>query len=112
MEPGYLATHIEEDRQHWYFRGRRAVLEGALRRVLPSRRLRLVDIGCGTGIVLRGLGDFGEAVGIEVNEDLLAVARAAGLDARKGALPDDLPIAPGWADGVLLLDVIVVARRS
>ena len=106
MDPAYLAAHVEEDDQHWYFRGRLAVIIGALRRVLPQRPLRLVDIGCGTGAVLRGLADFGEAVGVEVNEILLAVARAAGLDARKGALPDDLPIAAGWADVVLLLDVI------
>lgn len=52
------------------------------------------------------LGEFGEAVGIETNDALLAVARAAGLDVRKGALPDDLPVTPGWADVVLLLDVL------
>ena len=56
--------------------------------------------------MLDGLRDFGETVGIEANDALLAVARAAGLDARAGSLPDDLPIAPGWADVVLLLDVI------
>jgi SAM-dependent methyltransferase len=106
LDPAYLAAHVEEDARHWYFRGRLAVIHGALRRVLPRRRLRLVDIGCGTGAVLRKLADFGEAVGIEASEVLLATARAAGLDARKGALPDDLPIAAGWADVVLLLDVI------
>lgn len=52
------------------------------------------------------LGAFGEAVGIETHDALLAVARAAGLDVRKGALPDDLPVTPGWADVVLLLDVL------
>ena len=56
--------------------------------------------------MLGPLGEFGEAVGIETNEALLAVARAAGLDVRKGALPDDLPVTPGWADVVLLLDVL------
>jgi SAM-dependent methyltransferase len=106
VDSAYLAAHVEEDRQHWYFRGRLAVIRGALRRVLPRRSLRLLEIGCGTGHVLGGLTDFGEAVGIEANDALLAVARAAGLDARKGALPDDLSVAPGWADVVLLLDVI------
>jgi SAM-dependent methyltransferase len=106
VDPDYLAVHVEEDRGHWYFRARRSVIESVLRRALPRRRLHLVDIGCGTGNVLDRLGDFGEAVGVEANETLLAVARAAGLDARKGALPDDLPVASGWADVVLLLDVI------
>jgi len=106
VDPAYLATHVEEDRLHWYFRGRLAVIRGALRRVLPRGSLRLVEIGCGTGNMLGPLGEFGEAVGIETNDALLAVARAAGLDVRKGALPDDLPVTPGWADVVLLLDVL------
>ena len=106
MDPEYLTAHVQEDRQHWYFRGRATVINAALRRVLPPRRLRLVDLGCGTGAVLRALAEFGEAVGIEDSDALLEVARASGLDARKGMLPGDLPIAPGWADVVLLLDVI------
>lgn len=106
MDPACVTTHVEENREHWYFRGRAAVIRGALRRVLPRRPLRLLEIGCGTGHVLRGLGEFGELMGIETNDALLGVARAAGLDARKGALPDDLPVAPGWADVVLLLDLI------
>ena len=106
MKPAYVAAHVEEDGRHWYFRGRRMLITTVLRRVLPSRSLRLLDIGCGTGHVLATLEQFGEAVGMDTNDELLAVARAAGLDARKGSLPDDLVVAPGWADVVLLLDVI------
>ena len=106
MDPAYLSVHVKEDRLHWYFRGRLAVIRGALGRVLPSRPLRLLEIGCGTGNILAALTELGEAVGMEANDTLLTVARAAGLDARQGALPDDLVVAPGWADVVLLLDVI------
>lgn len=106
LDPAYLALHAGEDRLHWYFRGRLAVLLGVLRRVLPRHRVRLLEIGCGTGNVLAALGEFGQAVGMEANDALLAGARVAGLDARKGALPDDLVVAPEWADVVLLLDVI------
>ena len=106
MKPAYVAAHVEEDGLHWYFRGRRRLIATALRRLLPRRPLRLLDIGCGTGQVLAALEEFGEAVGMDTNDALLAVARAAGLDARKGSLPDDLVVDPGWADVVLLLDVI------
>jgi SAM-dependent methyltransferase len=105
MDPAYLAAHAEEDGQHWYFRGRLAVLRGALGRLLPPPPLRLLDIGCGTGSVLAILSDFGDAVGVESNEALLAAARGAGRNVRKGMLPDDLGVAPGSADVVLLLDV-------
>jgi len=106
LDRAYTATHIEEDRHHWYFQGRLAVLLGVLERVLPAPPLRLLELGCGTGNVLGALGRFGEAVGVELDPQLRDVGRAAGLDIRAGALPDDIPIAEGWADAVLLLDVI------
>ena len=102
----YTAVHVEEDRRHWYFRGRLAVLLSVLERVLPPPPRRLLELGCGTGNVLEALGRFGEAVGVERDPGLRAVGRAAGLDVRDGALPDDIPVADAWADAVLLLDVI------
>jgi len=106
VERAYTAVHIEEDRRHWYFRGRLAVLLRVLEHVLPPSPCRLLEIGCGTGNVLQALGRFGEAVGVERDAELRAVGLAAGLDVREGALPDDVPVADAWADAVLLLDVI------
>jgi SAM-dependent methyltransferase len=106
VERAYTAVHIEEDRRHWYFRGRLAVLSAVFDRRLPRPPCRIVELGCGTGNVLHTLVRFGEAVGIEHDEALRAVARADGLDVRKGTLPDDVPLRDGSADAVLLLDVI------
>jgi SAM-dependent methyltransferase len=106
VERAYTAVHIEEDRHHWYFRGRLAVLLAVLERVLPPPPRRLLELGCGTGNVLQALGRFGEAFGLERDPELRAVGRAAGLDIRAGALPDDIPFPDAWADAALLLDVI------
>jgi SAM-dependent methyltransferase len=102
----YTAVHIAEDRRHWYFRGRLAVVLAVLERVMPPPPRRLLDIGCGTGNVLHALARFGEAVGVERNPELRAVGAAAGLDIRPGSLPDAIPVAEAWADVVLLLDVL------
>jgi SAM-dependent methyltransferase len=106
VDPSYVAVHLEEDRAHWWFRGRLAVIVAVLRRALPARRIRLLELGCGSGNVLATLAQFGEVVGIEAHPELIAAARAAGLDVRAGRLPDDLGVAPGWADVALLLDVL------
>jgi SAM-dependent methyltransferase len=106
MDAAYRAVHIEEDRTHWWFRGRLAVLQSVLRRALPRRPVHLLELGCGTGNVLGTLTDLGQAIGMEMNPELRAIAVAAGLDVRAGALPHDAVVEPGWADVVLLLDVI------
>ncbi len=106
MDPAYVAAHIEVSRCHWWFRARLAILVACLRHALPRRPLRLLELGCGTGDVLAALEEFGEAVGMEAPPALAAVARRRGLDVRDGRLPSDLVVPEGWADVVLLLDVI------
>src|SRR5437870_4657005 len=102
MDAAYTLAHIEEDREHWWFQGRLTVLHALLRRVLPSRRLRILELGCGTGNVLGTLGEFGELVGMEMNADLRAVAVASGLDVRAGTLPGETGVERGSADVVLM----------
>jgi 2-polyprenyl-3-methyl-5-hydroxy-6-metoxy-1,4-benzoquinol methylase len=106
MDPAYLAAHLDADRDHWWFQGRRAVIIAVLERLLAPDRHRLLDVGCGSGNVLEALGRFGEAVGMEANESLVAAGRRAGLDVRRGVLPDDRVVPAGWPDVVLLLDVL------
>jgi SAM-dependent methyltransferase len=106
MDRAYVAVHVAEDRAHWWFRGRRAVLLALLRRRLPAGRHRLLELGCGSGNMLEGLAELGEAVGMEPDETLVAAARGAGLDVRRGALPHDRVVANGWPDVVLMLDVL------
>ena len=54
---------------------------------------RLLEVGCGTGLILERLkGDFDEVVGIDLSEGMLAKARARGLTVQQGraeALPFD-----------------------
>ena len=106
MDVRYVVAHCENDRRHWWFRGRLAILLAVLRRALPRRRLRILELGCGSGNVLASLREFGDVVGMETHPALAAAARAAGLDVRAGALPEDEVVPRGWADVVLLLDVI------
>jgi SAM-dependent methyltransferase len=106
MDPAYAAVHAEEDRLHWWFRGRQAVILAEMARRLPSRPARIAELGCGSGGLLEALGRLGPAVGVESDPLLRAAARARGLDVRPGALPDDIPLAPGECDAVCLFDVL------
>lgn len=106
MDPAYAAAHAEEDRAHWWFVGRRAVILAEMARRLPARRGRLTELGCGSGGMLEALGRFGTAVGVETDSVLRARARERGLDVRPGALPDDIPLEAGTWDAVCLFDVL------
>jgi len=106
MDPAYAAVHAEEDRAHWWFLGRRAVILAEMARRLPVGGARLAELGCGSGGMLEALGRFGTAVGVELDPALRARARERGLDVRAGALPDTIPLEPAGWDAVCLFDVL------
>jgi 2-polyprenyl-3-methyl-5-hydroxy-6-metoxy-1,4-benzoquinol methylase len=106
MDPLYAAVHAEEDRGHWWFVGRRAVLLAEMARRLPGDGLRLVEIGCGSGGMLEALVRFGPARGIESDPILRERACERGLDVYPGSLPNDLPAEAGGWDVVCLFDVL------
>ena len=106
MDPAYAAVHAEEDRAHWWFLGRRAVILAEMARRLPAGRARMAELGCGSGGMLEALSRFGTAVGVETDATLRARAQERGLDVRAGALPDAIPLHPGRWDAVCLFDVL------
>lgn len=106
MDAAYAAVHAEEDRAHWWFLGRRAVILAEMARRLPGHRVRLAELGCGSGGMLEALARFGAAVGVETDPVLRARAAERGLDVRAGALPDHIPLRAGEWDAVCLFDVL------
>jgi SAM-dependent methyltransferase len=60
--------HLEQT--HWWFKGKQFLLQQTLDLLENkfSKRARILDIGAGTGIVLKILQDMGEAFGIELSQ--------------------------------------------
>lgn len=83
-----------------------AVLQAVVEAGGAPGALRILELGCGSGNVLAAFSGLGEVVGMEPHPDLIAAGRAAGLDVRPGTLPHDLVVPEGWADLVLVLDVL------
>lgn len=99
---------------HWWFVGRRAILESFLRQIADKLKsakaeaqdaLRIVDVGCGTGANLEMLSQFGQAEGVDVSDDALEFCRRKGLTVQKG-LAETLPYADETFDISTALDVI------
>ena len=109
QEHTYAIMNRVED-SHWWFVGRRAILESFLERIsnelrITNNELRFLDVGCGTGANLEMLANFGEAEGVDVSNDALEFCRSKGLDAHKG-LAEELPFEDESFDIVTALDVI------
>jgi SAM-dependent methyltransferase len=75
MEREYeLQTHRAEDR-HWWYRGRRRVLERVVEQLRLPARARILDAGCGSGRNMVELARHGTVTGIELSETSVSLAR-------------------------------------
>ena len=101
----------EVEGSHWWFVGRRTILESFLKQIVekirnPQSAIRILDVGCGTGANLEMLGKFGEAYGVDVSADALEFCRKRGLSQVEQGLAEDLPFAEESFDLVTALDVV------
>ena len=95
---------------HWWFVGRRAILETFLKGIIqnPKSQIqnpRILDVGCGTGANLEMLSQFGQAEGVDVSDEALDFCRQKGLTVQKG-LAEILPYANESFNITTALDVI------
>lgn len=110
MEQHTYGIMHEVEGSHWWFVGRRAILESFLKSItqnlkLKTQNFKILDVGCGTGANLEMLAQFGAAEGVDVSDEALEFCRKKGLKARKG-LAEALPFADGSFDLVTALDVV------
>lgn len=110
MEQHTYGIMDEAEGSHWWFVGRRAILESFLAGIVqklrsPQSALRILDVGCGTGANLQMLSQFGTAEGVDVSDDALEFCRRKGLTVQKG-LAETLPYPDETFDISTALDVI------
>ena len=101
----------EVEGSHWWFVGRRLILESFLKQIIhnPKSKIqnpKILDVGCGTGANLEMLSKFGEASGVDVAEDALEFCRKRGLERVKHGLAENLPYEDESFDLVTALDVV------
>ncbi|MFA7332322.1 MAG: class I SAM-dependent methyltransferase [Candidatus Delongbacteria bacterium] len=94
-------------REHFWFRARAEILLALLQPLLRPG-LRVLDAGCGTGLLLSRLTGGLRLAGLDQSPRALehAAARLPGAELRAGSLPGPLPFQPASQDLILLTDVL------
>ncbi|WP_419788228.1 methyltransferase domain-containing protein [Pseudodesulfovibrio sp.] len=96
------------EEKHWWFKGRRAVINSILKRLEQPEFARILDVGCGTGGNIPLLSRYGTVDAMEYNALALKLARSKHPDTciRKGKLPDEIPYENENYDLVCAFDVL------
>ncbi|MGI8803699.1 MAG: class I SAM-dependent methyltransferase [Solirubrobacteraceae bacterium] len=100
-----LRTHEVED-GHWWYRGRRRVIEEELRGLHLADGIEILDAGCGSGRNMVDLARFGTVTGLELADASVAKARSRGVGAVVQATLEEMPFAADRFDLAVSFDVI------
>ncbi len=107
----YTKMYELEDR-YWWFVGRRQLALGLLRKYSAVERPRVLDLGCGTGVVLRELASWAQPIGLDMSEKALSYCRCRELTGLAMGDGECLPFIDACFDGVLGLDIFEHIRHD
>ncbi len=97
---------------YWWFRARRHIILTLARDLVAELRpeaggrLRIVDIGCGTGMLMEDLRAWGDVVGLDFSPIALAYCCQRGLENLVRANVERIPLGSSCADFVTALDLV------
>ena len=107
MRPAELAKMFELEDTYWWFVARRELVRELLLRHRPEgERIRILDVGCGTGATLTALSDLGELVALDRSPAALRFCRRRGFSQLILAEAERLPVASDSVEVVLALDLL------
>ena len=108
MQLPQFQAHAAMEERHWWFLGRRPILQTLLHEVVPpSSEKLLIDVGCGTGGLTHFFSQEYRVIGVEPTQEGISAACKRFPDCTfvHGVAPDDVPEF-GRADAVLLIEVL------
>lgn len=101
----YRVMRAAEER-HWWFRGRRCVIEALLDRAAPPPGARILDAGCGTGRNLELYSSWGEPSGVDPHPEAVEFCHGRGFADVAVGDAESLPFEDGSIGLVAATDVL------
>lgn len=84
MRPEQYERYYKLEDNYWWFIGMRDILLRSLKNIFKNykdeKNIRILDIGCGTGMVIRDLERFGNVIGLDNETRALEFCKKRGID--------------------------------
>ncbi len=106
MDRDYEQQTFQAEDRHWWYRGRRTVLERVLDGLALGEPIRILDAGCGSGRNMVELARRGTVTGVELSQPSVEKARERGCGEVVEGSVLEMPFPDASFDLAVSLDVI------
>lgn len=99
---------FEIQKKHWWFVTKKNIVLDTIDRYLDkNENVKVLDVGCGSGLMLNALEDVGQAHGMDMSDDAINFSKEIfDGSVEQGYLPDNVPYEDNYFDLITALDVI------
>ncbi len=99
---------FENQKKHWWFVTRKKIVLDIINRYLTDKgHIKVLDIGCGSGLMLNALQSVGQTYGMDMSDDAIKFSKEIfSGKVEKGFLPDQIPYQESFFNLIIALDVI------
>ena len=108
MNTNMYQMFFEVQKKHWWFVTRKKIVLTTIANNLNQHaNFKVLDIGCGSGLMLKSLEELGQTFGMDMSDEAIAFSKKTfNGEVKKGYLPDQLPYPENFFDLITALDVI------
>ncbi len=106
MQDDYYENMYDLETSHWWFVGKRHLIDVLIRKFIKTTDMQILDVGCGTGIMLTHLKKYGNAIGVDDSEIALSFCRERGHTNIVKVPAIRLPFEKEMFDLITCLDVL------
>lgn len=95
-------------KKHWWFVVKKQIVLDTINRFYQGKQdTKILDIGCGSGLMLNALEEIGETYGMDMSDEAINFSKEIFQGTvKKGFLPDQIPYDDNFFNLVIALDVI------
>lgn len=95
-------------KKHWWFVTKKEIVLDTISRFTTTRDdTQILDIGCGSGLMLNALEQLGQTHGMDMSDDAIGFSKEIfSGEVKKGSLPNQVPFQENFFDLITALDVV------
>lgn len=91
---------------HWWYRVRREIVKNIFEKYFQKKNLKILDVGCGTGALMKEIGSYGNVYGLDFSEKAIEFCRERGEKNLTLGSINKIPFEDNFFDAVISLDVL------